>query len=301
MGAVSRKWRVLSNDPGLWSHFLTLPNLPRLNPRMVYIRHVLRHRYIFALDGYKLLRIDLLTHAASIDKVLAYHPDLLRLSNGSLFFCGGWCQEGPRTKLKCDVCIYDPMTQGIEMLAELAEEKTSLALVEQDCMVYAFGGARKGAFVRSADRYLVNSFEKEVLPSLPWEMRSIAATQYSGQIYLCHTPNLSVARYSPTTSVYEHLLTLTDRTFAQVLLSIQYHHFWIVLLSRNSQILDLSQSRLTDIRITAKSSPKKYLSPVQAYNQSMYFLGRTEHSIAIWQVKVHGNSAISLVLAGSVA
>ena len=304
LALVSKRWNLLSNNPTLWSAFLSLPAASqaskRPNPRLLYLRLVLRQRYIFALDGTKLLRVDLSTRVCTVDKVLAYHPDVLRLSDGSLFFCGGWSQEGIRTRLKSEVWIYDPMTKAVEMMVELGEEKTAIALVEQAGMVYAFGGARKGVYLRSANRYLLDSHEKEILPSLPWEMRSLTATQYAGHIYLCHTPNLEIGRYNPTTSVYEHLFKAADRTFAQVLLSYQCNQLWTLVLSRHSQVVDLAQSRLADLRITATSSPKKYLSPVQEYAHSFYFLGKTEQSTAVWQVRMHGHSMV-LVLEGPVA
>lgn len=303
LALVSKRWSILSNIPALWPTFISIPVLAsqRPNPRLSYIRCILRQRYIFALDGIKLLRIDLSTRASTVDRMLSYHPDLLRLSDGSVFFCGGWSQKGTRTRLKSDVWIYDPMTKGVETMVELGEEKTAVALVEQAGMVYAFGGARKGVYLRSANRYLLDSHEKEILPSLPWEMRSLTATQYAGHIYLCHTPNLEVGRYNPTTSVYEHLLKAADRIFAQVLLSVQRGHLWTLILSKHSQVVNLAQSQLSDLRITAKTSPKKYLSPVQEYAQGLYFLGRTEQSIAVWQVRVHGNGSMVLVLEGPVA
>lgn len=294
---VSRDWRLISKCLDLWRPFLEgdIEEAKDADWRERWVRTRMRRRFVFVIEGLHLLKVDLATRGSMIERTLNYHPDILQLMDGSVFFCGGWRQEGTRTRFRSDVWLYDPKTRAVETLLELGEEKAAVVLVEISNNVYAFGGARKGHYLKSANRYLLQSREKEILPHLPTEMKNLTATTHAGKIYLCHMPNLEIEKYDPDTSEYTHILKASARDFTQILLSVQIDNLWALIIGRKSHIVDLDQLTLSPIRVTATSTLKKYASPVHEYRDTLYFLAKNDAaSLCVWQLRVSGPATVAM-------
>ena len=308
LAEVCKLWAHQANAIVVWTPFLSkefetmsAEAVKSCNPRHIWVRLKMRKRFMFYMEGMNFVRVDLATRTSLVEKVLTYYPDFIQLHNGKIFFCGGWRTDGTRTRVKNDVWLYDPKTHTSESFVELMEEKTAVALVELSGVVYAFGGARKGYLLRSANRFILKTREKENLPYLPRDMKSPSAVAHNGNIYLVHTPRLEVMRFDPKSNSYKHVVRAADKNYSSILLTIHVQSQWALIVNRNSQLVDLDQQTRSQARVTANAVPKKYVSPVHEYRENLFFLARNDTgALYLWQVRINQPNTVAITSVGEV-
>lgn len=309
LAEVCKLWAFHANSIAVWTPFLakefeTMPpdTVKTCNPRHIWVRLKMRKRFMFYMEGLNFVRVDLASRTSIVEKTLTYSPMFIQLRNGKIFFCGGSYTDGNRIRAKRDVWLYDPKTHTSESFVDLSEEKTGVALVEMNGAVYAFGGARKGYNLRSANRFILKSREKEYLPYLPRDMKNPSAIAHNGNIYLCHTPRLEIMRFDPKSHFYKHVVRAADKNFSSILLNVHIGNQWALIVSRNSQLVDLEQQTRTQARVTANAVPKKYVSPVHEYRDAAYFLARNDSgSLYVWQVRICLPGTVAITSVGEVS
>jgi len=311
MGNVCRKWAELTNTISAWSPFLasefatmSATAMADCNPKQMWLRDKMKSRFLYMMDGMNFIRVDLATKTSQVERTLNYHADFMLLKNGKVLFCGGWAEDRERRRERCrvrtDIWVYDPKSKSAETIRERGENRTGIAMIEVENYIYMFGGSRKGYHARNACRFILKTREKQFLPYLPCEMKSIVATFHAANIYLCHTPRLEIERYDPRSSSYKHVIRASTQTYSSILLSIPYENHWALVVAHNSPIVDLDMQSMSALKIRAKAVPKKCVSRVAKYRDELYFLGHTDAGLSIWRVKVALPATLSIVQVGPV-
>jgi hypothetical protein len=307
MGTVCKKWSELTNAISAWSPYLSSEfeamssiAMAECNPKQMWLRLKMKSRFLYTMDKMNFIRVDLATGTSQIERTLSYHADFLLLKNGKVLFCGGWKEDRERCRIRTDIWLYDPKNKSVETIRERGENRTGIAMVELENYVYMFGGSRKGYHARNACRYILKTREKQFLPYLPFEMKTIVATAHVGNIYLCHTPRLEIERFDPRSSSYKHVIRASNQTYSSILLSVPYENHWALVVAHNSPIVNLDMQTMSPLKIRAKAVPKKCVSRISQYRDGLYFLGQTEGVLSIWRVKVALPSTMSIVQVGLV-
>ena len=307
MSGICKQWAQFSNTVAVWAPYLTSEfaamedtALAQCNPRHIWVRMKTRSRFLYMMDGMNFIQVDLITKTSKIERTLDYHADFLLLKNGKILFCGGWKEDKERCRIRTDIWQYDPREKAIETIRERGENRTGIAMLEVEHFIYMFGGSRKGYHVRNACRFVLKSREKELLPYLPCEMKTIVATAHNNNIYLCHTPKLEIERFDPRSSSYKHVIRASNQTYSSILLSIPYENHWALVVAHNSPIVNLDMQTMSPLKIRAKAVPKKCVSRVAKFRDGLYFLGQSDAGLTIWRGKVVLPDTMSIVQVGPV-